>query len=199
MFCPNCGTEDNTKTQFCRGCGAELQIVRTALSRPEAVTNAATTARQQIGQAIAFKITELRKASDLKKVVEEVLPQVEKFLESPEERRLRQLRNGVISTAIGIGVILGSVLLSATPDKYDAELLAFLGGCGGIVLLLIGLGIIVNARWLTVPRKSEDLLLIPKKVALDQRISNVSTTGEIPPEQEPGLASVTEGTTRQLR
>src|SRR5215470_12663343 len=112
MFCPNCAAEDRNNSQFCRACGAELHIVRAALERPDAITTSATNAREEIGRAIAAKIKEFRKASDLKRVAEDVLPQVEKFLESPEERRLRHLREGVITAAVGLGAIPGCLLLS---------------------------------------------------------------------------------------
>ena len=38
-------------------------------------------------------------AKDLEHVAEDVLPQMEKFLESPEEKRLRRVRAGVITAA----------------------------------------------------------------------------------------------------
>lgn len=198
MFCPNCGTEDSTKSQFCRGCGAELQIVRTALVRPEAVTNAAVTAREQIGQAIAVKISELRTARDLKKVVEDVLPQVQKFLESPEERRLRRLRGGVVTAAVGLGLIMASWLVGGTANKSEIEFLAVLGGCAGTLVFFIGMAIIMIERWLGAPKSIQTGPRISAQILRDSRTGKV-TTGEMAPDQPPGLGSITEGTTRELR
>src|SRR6266496_1011220 len=112
MFCPNCAVEDRNQSQFCRACGTELLIVRSALQRPDAITNSDIAARHEIGRAIATKIEELHSANDLRRVVEDVLPQVEKFLESPEERRLRSAREGVITTAVGVGLLLFFFLFS---------------------------------------------------------------------------------------
>jgi hypothetical protein len=197
MFCPTCAAEDRNHSQFCRACGTELQVVRVALQRPEAITNSAITARDEIGQAIAARIKELRTADDLKEVVEDVLPLVEKFLEFPEERRLRRYRQGVLTAATGLGAILLFLLLSSIAHNSREEVLAFLGAGGGIITFLIGLGMIINARWLTI---------LPQGAAsqgfLKQTASSENSTG--PLQKEPSsappsnLASVTEGTTRQL-
>src|SRR5437868_3984730 len=98
MYCPKCSAEERNQSQFCRSCGTELQGVRTMLERPDSLTASAITARQEIGRAIAARIQELESTDDLKEVVEDVLPQIEKFLESPEERRLRNIRNGIITS-----------------------------------------------------------------------------------------------------
>ncbi|HEU4390472.1 MAG TPA: hypothetical protein VFV34_21895 [Blastocatellia bacterium] len=198
MFCPNCGTEDNSKSQFCRGCGVELQVVRTAMVRPETVTNAAVTAREQIGQAIAVKIAELRNAKDLKKVVEDVLPKVEHFLESPEERRVRYLRGGVTSAAVGLGLMLGSMLVGWWTHIQGIELAAMLAGCAGILVFFIGLAITFIEKWLTAPKKNEGAVRISAQIVRVPGPGGL-ITGDIEPDKPSGLASVTEGTTRELR
>src|SRR2546421_4421540 len=113
MYCPNCSAEDHNKSQFCRACGTELNIVRTALERPDTITTSAINARDEIGRAIAARIKELDTAHDLKRVVEDVLPKIERFLESPEERRLNQTREGVIAASVGLGIMLFSLLMAS--------------------------------------------------------------------------------------
>src|SRR6059036_1506911 len=103
MFCPSCGSEERQVSQFCRACGTDLRAVRTSLAKPYAITASAVSARDEIGHAIADRIRELETGEDLKKVTEEVLPQIEKFLESPQQRRLRGIRAGVITSSIGLG------------------------------------------------------------------------------------------------
>src|SRR5215472_12747760 len=122
MFCPKCGQEDPKSSQFCRACGTELQVVRTALERPDAITTSAITAREEIGIAIASKIKEFESAHDLRRAVYEVLPAIERFLESPEEkrlqreeRRLKQIREGIMTCAVGIAIaflfpLLGKIM-----------------------------------------------------------------------------------------
>ena len=199
MFCPNCGTEDQKQSQFCRACGIELRIVRTALQRSDAITTSAATARNEIGQAIAARIKELETADDLKEVVEDVLPRVEKFLESPEERRLRHHHQGILTAATGLGIMLFCLVMSFIARHERDEMLIGIGGGGGIITFLVGLGLIINARWLTVlPNKAAQSPEISK-----QMISAGMMTDPLPqalPSASPSKGeSVIEGTTRQLR
>src|SRR5207244_3302116 len=96
MFCPDCGIEERQSNQFCRACGTDLRGVRLAVQSPDTITASAVSARDEIGRAVAAKIREVDSARELKKVAEDVLPQIEKFLESPEEKRLRRIRTGSI-------------------------------------------------------------------------------------------------------
>src|SRR5882672_12249558 len=116
MFCPSCGSNEQT-SQFCRACGTDLRTVRTSLERPDSITAIAVTAREEIGRAVAEKIREVEGSHDLKQVAEDVLPQIERFLESPEEKRLRRMRAGVITGAIGLGAaVLMLCLLTTRPN-----------------------------------------------------------------------------------
>jgi hypothetical protein len=137
MFCPGCGLEERQATQFCRACGTDLRAVRTSLERPDNITASAVSARDEIGRAIAAKIRAVDSAEELSVVVEDVLPEIEKFLESPEEKRLRGIRKGVIVSAIGIGAAIAFLLASL-----------MMGDKG--ILLLAGAGIVY---WLG-PRES---------------------------------------------
>jgi len=146
MFCPSCGSEERQISQFCRACGTDLRAVRTTLERPDAITASAVSARDEIGRAIADRIRELETGSDLKQVAEDVLPQIEKFLESPEQRRLRGIRKGIVTSVIGLGATLFFFIWGQT-DKD----MGFLIGLG-LTAFLIGLGLTVNALLFTVPR-----------------------------------------------
>ena len=148
MFCPNCGSEERQVSQFCRACGTDLRAVRTSLAKPDAITASAVSARDEIGHAIADRIRELETGEDLKKVAEEVLPQIEKFLESPQQRRLRGIRAGVITSSIGLGTTVLFFVWS-----LSASDMLFLTGLG-VTTFLIGLGLIINALLFTVPKQS---------------------------------------------
>lgn len=149
MFCPSCGSEERQLSQFCRGCGTDLRAVRAGLERPDAITNSAATARDEIGRAIAAKIRELQGPGELKTMAKDVLPKVEEFLESPEEKRLRRMRAGVVTSSIGLGAMVMFLLLALVTGKED---LLFSFGAG-TVAFFIGLGIIINGKLLTVQRK----------------------------------------------
>ncbi|MEO7971499.1 MAG: zinc ribbon domain-containing protein [bacterium] len=146
MYCPTCGSEERQLSQYCRACGTDLRVVRVSLERPDAITASAVSAREQISQAMAEKIRQME-PNDLKRVAEDVLPQMEKFLESPEEKRLRRVRAGVVVAATGIGAALLISLLSL--GSHD--LIPFIAL--GVITFLIGLGMILNGLAFTVPKK----------------------------------------------
>lgn len=148
MFCPSCGSEERQLSQFCRACGTDLRVVRAGLEGADNVTDAAVKARDQIGRAIADKIRELKKPGELAKMAEDVLPKIEEFLESPEEKRLRRMRSAVITSAIGLGVMISFILVALAAN--DPGLLIPAGG--GLVTFLISIAMMLNARLFTVPK-----------------------------------------------
>lgn len=195
MYCANCGTEDSQANQFCRSCGSDLLSVRNALLRPDRVTESAALARDEIGRAIAAKIREVRTASELSTVAEEVLPEVEKFLESPQEKRLRRMRVGTILSSIGLGAAVGISIVSQFMGDADVIFLAALG----LVCFFLGLGFILNGVFLTVPRKAVQYGAsnAGSQQALDEESS--TTAAELAVSEANSLfPSVTEHTTRQL-
>jgi len=101
--------------------------VRLAVEAPDSITASAVSARDEIGRAIAAKIRETKSAKELAKVTEEVLPEIEKFLESPEERRLRRMRVGMLLSSIGLGAAIGISLVSMVMKDEDVIFLAALG------------------------------------------------------------------------
>src|SRR5689334_15204752 len=121
MFCPSCGSEERQATQFCRACGTDLHVVRVSLERPDSITSSAVSAREEIGRAVAQKIREVEDARELKQVADHVLPQIEKFLESPEEKRLRRMRAGVVVSSIGLGFTVLMILMTAVARPEDVQ------------------------------------------------------------------------------
>jgi hypothetical protein len=148
MFCPSCGSEERQLSQFCRGCGVDLRAVRAGLERPDAVTSSAAKARDEIGRAIASKIRELEGSGELKEVAEDVLPKIEQFLESPEEKRLRRMRTGVITSSAGLGAMLMFLIVAMVTG--NEEIIVAFGAAA--VAFIIGLGIIINGKLLSVQR-----------------------------------------------
>jgi hypothetical protein len=185
MFCPSCGSDQ--AGQYCRSCGADLRGIRVALEKPEAVTP--VSAREEIGRAVADKIREVKSWKDVSIVVEGVLPELEKFLETPAEKRLRRLRQGTITSAIGLSAALAFTVFGLAAGVEEFVFL----GCAGFVLLLIGLGVMINGWHFTVPQKSE---AEPLPDAL-QKILRTPTPKSIVP-GDSFSTSVTEHTTHQL-
>ena len=195
MFCPDCGIEERQVNQFCRACGTDLKRVRVAVESPDSITASAVSARDEIGRAVAAKIRETQGAYELKKVAEDVLPEIEKFLESPEEKRMRRMRTGTILGCIGIGAAIGISLVSMVMKDGDVIFLAALG----LVCFFIGLAFVLNGIFLTIPKKG---LSDRSSEADSQRELDGSSSGTNElrlPEPANLFSSVTEHTTKHLK
>jgi len=199
MYCPSCGSEERQLSQFCRACGTDLRIVRTSLERPDEITASAITAREQISKAFADRIRELDSGKELKHVAEDVLPQMEKFLESPEERRLRRIRAGVITASVGLAATIVNFIMAMEKSDF----LPFVGA--GFIMFLLGLGIVLNGLVFSVPRKK---LPGSEKDALEQELLDSTLpyqapqlrtkTNELSVPEKPAAGSITEHTTHHL-
>ena len=202
MYCPSCGSEERQRSQFCRACGTDLRVVRNTLENPDAITQSAISAREHIGMAVADKIRQMKTAKDLEHIAEDVLPEFEKFLESPEERRLRRIRSGVITAAIGLGASIIFLVLAVDKLELIPVITPF------FVTFLVGLGMIINGLLFTLPRKS-----LPGDVrdALEQRMLDAGVnrslyeapapanlTNELPASSKPQPLSISEHTTHHL-
>lgn len=203
MYCPSCGSEERQLSQFCRACGTDLRIVRNSLENPDAITQSAISAREHIGMAVADKIRQMKSAKDLERVAEDVLPQFEKFLESPEERRLRRIRAGVITAAIGLGAALAMFVLALA----EGDLLPLIAP--GFLIFLIGIGVIINGMLFTLPRKrlpgdvhdalEQNMLdATLNRGALYEAPTPANLTNELAPSVRPQPVSVAEHTTHHL-
>ena len=182
-----------------------------SLERPDSITASAVTAREEIGRAVADKIRQVEDSKDLKRVAEDVLPQIEKFLESYEEKRLRRVRAGVIVGASGLGGSILGLLMAVFSNVPDADGGWIVLGIG-LTAFVIGLGLMLNGLLFTKPRKSlEDH-------SAEARLQNLLDAGYTAPqlrtsgEGEPSFraqttsnlsetpgASITEHTTHHLK
>ena len=206
MYCPTCGSEERQISQYCRACGTDLRVVRKGLERPDTITASAVSAREQISQAMAEKIREMEGSRELKQVAEDVLPQIEKFLESPEEKRLRRVRAGVVTAAIGLGAALLIFLMSLGAH----DLIPFIAL--GFITFFIGVGLVINGLAFTIPRKtladrSDDARAQRELEAASQNAFSANqlsgssqTTNDLPNREDriAGRPSVTEHTTHHL-
>ena len=207
MYCPTCGSEERQLSQYCRACGTDLRSVRLTLEKPDAITASAVSAREQISRAVADKIRQMESSEDFKGVVEVVLPQIDKFLESPDEKRLRRVRAGVVIASIGLGATLVALLISLA----DKDLFPFIGL--GLVAYFVGLWVLINGLVFTLPRKeladNSSEALAQKFLDLHAKNATAINSLTASPESEtndltphnhaPAQPSVTEHTTHQLK
>lgn len=195
MFCPGCGMEEKQANQFCRACGTDLRMARTGLEKPDTITASAVSARDEIGRAIASKILETKSTMELAKVTEEVLPQIEKFLESPAEKRLRRMRNGMIVSSVGFGGATGFSIMNMFLKE---DFLVMLAGLS-IITFFIGLSFVINGFLLTIPKKSLQDKSSDAKSQRDLDVAEAQTNEHFLLENDPLFTSVTEHTTQHLQ
>jgi hypothetical protein len=193
MFCPSCGLGEKQLNQFCRACGADLRSVRLVLESPDNVTASAVSARDEIGRAIAAKIRETQSIDELSQVTEDVLPEIEKFLESPGEKRLRRTRTGVVTASVGLGATLLLFLISL----QDKE--AYFLPAAGLVVFFIGLGIIINGLLFTIPPKSVADNSLDARSQRELDVANPQADELVLSASNDVFSSVTENTTQQLK
>src|SRR5215831_18586351 len=154
MYCPGCGVSEDQLVQYCRTCGTDLGAVRDGLERPGLDVASLASAREEVARAVAAQIKEGQWWQ-----VAAMVPEVEKLFESPEERqlrlhrsdeeqRLRRIRAGTITASVGLGLVVLFLLLSL------AEQNAFLLIGPSLLVFLIGLGVLINGVWFTVPKQS---------------------------------------------
>jgi len=208
MFCPSCGSEERQASQYCRACGTDLRPVRTNLGRSDSVTASAVSAREDIGRAVADRIRDVEDANELKRIADHVLPQIEKFLESYEEKRLRRIRTGVIVAASGVGSAGLGLVMFGVLRGADIEAIGILLGLG-ITAAAIGVGLVLNGLLFTKPRNklednasealSQDLLdtgfAAPQLRSGEGPAFKAGTTSNLTPASG---ASITEHTTKHL-
>jgi hypothetical protein len=213
MYCPSCGSEDRQMSQYCRACGSDLRPVRISLERPDSITASAVSAREDIGRAVAERIREVEDADELKQVAEDVLPQIEKFLEPYEEKRLRRMRAGVIVAASGFGASVLGLIMTAVVHGADVEPAFMVVGLG-IIAFAIGVGLVLNGLLFTRPRKeltdhsaaasAQNLLDSKGTTQLRSPIETPAsfrapTTADFSRSELRGGSSVTDQTTRHLK
>lgn len=200
MYCPGCGAIEDQPLQYCRTCGTDLRAVRDGLARPDLDMASVASAREEIASAAAAKIKEGEWWQ-----VGAIVPEVERLFESPEERRLRlqrgneeqrlrRMRAGTITAATGLGLAVLFLLLSLA--QWNA---IFLTG-PSLLVFLIGLGIVINGLWFTVPKQPalDRPLARHRQDALERASGSLDSGARAASLLSPSPVSVTEQTTRHL-
>ncbi|NNE66524.1 MAG: hypothetical protein HKN33_08145 [Pyrinomonadaceae bacterium] len=167
-------------------------MIRTVVEQPEDVMGSTLLTKSDIGRSLLEKIDSANSPKDLKKIAENVLPKIEKFLETPEEKQLRRIRTGSLVSLIGLGVSIGCVLAAIFEDPEIIK-----GAIAGFVTMFVGVAMLINGYYFSVPKKN---LLERTGSSDDQPPALHKETNELlmPPKAKSQFSSVTENTTRTL-
>lgn len=187
MFCPQCGNETHEQLKFCKQCGTNLRRVQGVLGKGGAGF---------IGH----------EAPDWNRVALEEYEEerARKRKKSPEEKRLEEIKGGVITTCVGLGLtiflffLFSAIAGSAPAHKQDIfRAIPF----AGLIPFLIGLGIIFNGLFIS--KRIVELKRQRGQAEPTPRLFPVTDTAAVPRLAEPDQPasndfSVTEPTTTRL-
>jgi hypothetical protein len=129
MFCPGCGVQVNDDLKFCRQCGANLHGAR------EGMTSRSTGEKFDWSKTWVADMFLTEEERERRRGV------------TAEEKRLNEIKGGVITSFVGVGVMiflrffLGVVANQKSPG--DAEILRSVW-MAGIIPFIVGVGIIFN-------------------------------------------------------
>jgi hypothetical protein len=186
MYCPSCGTEAADQTKYCTKCGVNLRRVKGVMGK---------------GGAGGREDADWQRAT-----LEDWKAEREKRRrKTPEEKRLNEIKGGVITSSVGLGVMIFMSLLfdaiASTIDGPESNILRSLWVVG-LIPFMIGLGIIFNG--LFVSKRIVDLKR--QQEGKDQQsllfsAPNTSPVARLVEPSQPQVSdfSVTETTTTKLR
>ena len=169
MYCPQCATESPSGQNFCRACGANLQVIGKAVALSEAIAHS--------DRGLVPKIKEMMESAKIKQATEDVsraFDQVSHEISrglarrehvrpwwmefrdhrKPEQRREDHIVKGTISLFSGIGVMIflyylsASLVLKIPPETlaklpFEVEPLVKIIWLIGLIPALTGFGRII--------------------------------------------------------
>jgi hypothetical protein len=143
MFCPQCGSTQSDDLKFCKSCGANLEALRQIMATRE---SGAKFDWSNTWVAEMFRSSE----DAIKHQAErERLQGI-----TPEIRRLLEIKAGVITSSVGIGlmillfVLMGGIVASGRVSDAAAEILLRIW-IVGVLPLLVGLALIFNGVFIS--------------------------------------------------
>jgi hypothetical protein len=193
MFCPQCGTSQSDELKFCKTCGANLQAVRQAAAVREPGGEGFDWSKTWVADMFRSEGERKRRAEELERL---------RGL-TPEVKRYNEIKGGVITASIGLGVMLflyffmQAVILGGKVP-YDTSLILSRVWLAGIIPLFVGLGLIVNGAFVS----KRQVAAMRREEAQPATLPAAPQTHALPAadtsEFVPAGFSVTEGTTRHL-
>jgi hypothetical protein len=193
MFCPKCGSTQSDELKFCKACGANLGVVRDALQTGQAPANF-DWSKTWVAEMFQSSEESIRRAAELER-----LQGI-----TPETKRRNEVKAGVITSSVGIGVmiflyfLMQGIILGGGVKPGDAEILSRIW-LAGIIPFMVGVALIINGTIVSAKIAAGKA----EQSADDARHLAGKTPGEyLPPadtnELFPAGFSVTDETTRHL-
>jgi len=193
MYCPSCGTESGDQTKYCTKCGVNLRRVKGVLGKGGAGSWEGKDGPPAWLEARNAKIEEMKKRRD------------ERRKKTPEEKRLDEIKGGVITSSVGMGLMFFlNVLFDAIANAAHgpgADILRSLWAVG-VIPFMVGMGVLFNG--LFVSKRVVELKRRQELADQQTPLFSVPSTSPVARLAEPSQSpisdfSVTETTTTKLR
>ncbi|HMF57277.1 MAG TPA: hypothetical protein VK619_13120 [Pyrinomonadaceae bacterium] len=193
MFCPQCGSTQNDELKFCKACGANLHAVRQAIAVRD-TGEKFDWSKTWVAEMFLSESERKRREGEIER---------ERGI-TPEIKRYNEIKAGVITSFIGIGVmiflyvLMQGIILSGQNPASDIPILSRIW-VAGTIPFFIGLALIINGLFV-----SERLVKVIKQHEqtgqniFDRDRENPALKSADTAEFIPSNFSVTEGTTKHL-
>ncbi len=191
MFCPRCGSNQSEDLKFCKLCGANLEAVRRSVDSRDTGEKFDWSKTWVAEMFMSGEQAEIRKA------------EMERRLGiTPEVKRYNEVKAGVITSAVGIGVsiflyfLMEGIIIGGTVPPEEAEILRRIW-IAGVIPFFVGLALIVNG--LIVSRKQAQIVRRAMEPRSLETEANRPALGPADTSEFiPTNLSVTEHTTKHL-
>jgi hypothetical protein len=193
MFCPQCGNKQSDELKFCNLCGANLYAVRQVVST-RTTEEKFDWSKTWVAEMMLSETERKKRQADFE----------QKRGLTPEINRYNEIKGGVITSFVGIGVMvflynLGPAIANSGQNPPgEAEIIRTIW-VAGVIPLMVGLALIFNG-----------LIVSRKVVELQKRAGGLEPEALPKGAEQPALKSadtsefiptgfsVTEGTTKHL-
>lgn len=133
MYCPSCGTESGDQTKYCTRCGVNLRRVKGVLGKGGAGV------REDVDwQRATLEDWRAEREEQRKK--------------TPEEKRLNEIKGGVITSSVGFALMIFLSFLfdaiASTMDGPESNILRSLWVVG-LIPFMVGLGVLINGLFVS--------------------------------------------------
>lgn len=192
MFCPQCGSTQSDELKFCKACGTNLFAVRTALVSGES-SEKFDWSKTWLAEMLLSGEESVKRATEIERL---------RGI-TPEARRQTEIKAGVITASVGLGVmillfvLMGGIVMSGRVSDAAAEILSRVW-IAGVIPLLVGAAMIFNGVFV-----SNRFDRLPGHETDTETKELKEGAGYLPPADTRDLApigfSVTDETTRHLQ
>lgn len=192
MFCPQCGSTQDDQLKFCKACGANLHALRKLMA-----------SRDESDEKFDWSKTWLAEMfmSGEEAVKREAAMERLKGI-TPEVKRRREIKAGVITASAGVGlmivlfVLMGGIIASGRVSDAAAEILSRLW-IAGVIPLFVGAALIFNGMFVSkTPQRDTDRPDGPQEVDLGSpNLLHPAETSDL----RRDIFSVTDETTKNLK